>query len=95
MRRYGLSPQIFRVSDDSLLDANARDLSAARDSGLDTALIDRLELTDARVDGMLESLSIVQALPDPIGGIEGLKSMASGIQVGKMRVPLRPYRNHL
>lgn len=72
----------------SLLDANARDLSAARDSGLDTALIDRLELTDARVDGMLESLSIVQALPDPIGGIEGLKSMASGIQVGKMRVPL-------
>ena len=72
----------------SLLDANARDLSAARDSGLDTALIDRLELTDARVDGMLESLSIVKALPDPIGGIEGLKSMASGIQVGKMRVPL-------
>ena len=37
---------------------------------------------------MLESLAIVQALPDPIGGIEGLKSMESGIQVGKMRVPL-------
>ena len=37
---------------------------------------------------MLESLAIVRALPDPIGGIEGLKSMESGIQVGKMRVPL-------
>ena len=72
----------------SLLDANAMDLSAAHKAGLDTALIDRLELTEARVDGMLESLAIVQALPDPIGGIESLKSMESGIQVGKMRVPL-------
>ena len=72
----------------SLLDANAMDLSAAHKAVLDTALIDRLELTEARVDGMLESLAIVQALPDPIGGIESLKSMESGIQVGKMRVPL-------
>ena len=72
----------------SLLDANAMDLSAAHKAGLDTALIDRLELTEARVDGMLESLAIVQALPDPIGGIESLMSMESGIQVGKMRVPL-------
>ncbi len=72
----------------SLLHANRMDLSAAYDKGLDAALIDRLELTEARVDGMLESLAIVQALPDPIGGIEGLKSMESGIQVGKMRVPL-------
>ena len=72
----------------SLLDANTIDLSAARDARLDAALIDRLELTETRVDGMLESLAIVQALPDPIGGIEGLRSMESGIQVGKMRVPL-------
>ena len=72
----------------SLLDANTIDLSAARDARLDAALIDRLELTETRVDGMLESLAIVQALSDPIGGIEGLKSMESGIQVGKMRVPL-------
>ena len=72
----------------TLLEANAVDLSAAHEAGLDTALIDRLELTETRVDGMLESLAIVQALPDPIGGIEGLKSMESGIQVGKMRVPL-------
>lgn len=72
----------------SLLDANALDLSTAQDVGLDNALLDRLELTEARVDAMLESLAIVRALPDPIGGIEGLKSMESGIQVGKMRVPL-------
>ena len=73
----------------SLLDANTIDLSVARDARLDAALIDRLELTETRVDGMLESLAIVQALSDPIGGgIEGLKSMESGIQVGKMRVPL-------
>ena len=72
----------------SLLDANTMDLAAAHDAGLDVALIDRLEITETRVNGMLESLAIVQALPDPIGGIEGLKSMESGIQVGKMRVPL-------
>ncbi|MEC8008239.1 MAG: gamma-glutamyl-phosphate reductase, partial [Pseudomonadota bacterium] len=72
----------------TLLDANAMDLSAAHEAGLDAALVDRLELTETRVDSMLESLAIVRALPDPIGGIEGLKSMESGIQVGKMRVPL-------
>ena len=52
----------------SLLDANTIDLSAAHDAGLDAALIDRLELTEARVDGMLESLAIVQGYPIPLVG---------------------------
>jgi glutamate-5-semialdehyde dehydrogenase len=72
----------------ALLEANALDLAAAQAVGLDAALIDRLELNDDRIDGMLDALKTVRSLSDPIGGIEGLKSMESGIQVGKMRVPL-------
>ena len=72
----------------ALLEANASDLTAAQEAGLDSALIDRLELNDDRIDGMLDALKTVRSLSDPIGGIEGLKSMESGIQVGKMRVPL-------
>ena len=71
-----------------LLAANAEDLLSAQRKGLDLALIDRLELTEARIDAMMTSLSIVQALSDPIGGVEDLRPMESGIQVGKMRVPL-------
>ena len=72
----------------ALLEANALDLAAAKEAGLDAALVDRLELNDDRIDGMLDALKTVRSLSDPIGGIEGLKSMESGIQVGKMRVPL-------
>lgn len=72
----------------ALLEANEEDLTKAREAGLDHALIDRLELNNARIDGMVDALNIVRSLPDPIGGIEGLQSMESGIQVGKMRVPL-------
>ncbi|SMF20750.1 glutamate-5-semialdehyde dehydrogenase [Alteromonadaceae bacterium Bs31] len=67
---------------------NQRDLDAGRESGLDAALLDRLELTPARIDGMIEGLHQVAALPDPCGEITDLKSRPSGIQVGKMRVPL-------
>ena len=72
----------------TLLEANSLDLQQAHEAGLDSALIDRLELNDTRIDGMLEALRTVRSLPDPIGGIEGLKSMESGIKVGQMRVPL-------
>lgn len=71
-----------------LLEANQLDLTNASTTGLDSALVDRLELNEGRIDAMLESLAIVRALPDPIGGIEDLRFMTSGIQVGKMRVPL-------
>ncbi|WP_404297922.1 glutamate-5-semialdehyde dehydrogenase [Halomonas sp.] len=68
--------------------ANAEDMSRGRASGLDAALLDRLELTPARIDAMIEGLHHVAALPDPVGEIDGLRFRPSGIQVGQMRVPL-------
>lgn len=68
--------------------ANARDLEAGRAKGLEAAMLDRLELTDARIDAMIEGLHQVAALPDPVGGITDLNYRPSGIQVGRMRVPL-------
>lgn len=68
--------------------ANDKDMQRGRENGLDDALLDRLELTPARIDGMIEGLQQVCALPDPVGGITDLDYRPSGIQVGKMRVPL-------
>ena len=73
---------------DALGQANAADLEAGAAKGLDAALLDRLELTPARIDAMIEGLSQVAALPDPIGAITDLDYRPSGIQVGSMRVPL-------
>lgn len=72
----------------ALRDANAQDLENGRNNGLDDAMLDRLELTDARIDTMIEGLRQVASLPDPVGAISDLKYLPSGIQVGKMRVPL-------
>ncbi|MDP1645049.1 MAG: glutamate-5-semialdehyde dehydrogenase [Thiobacillus sp.] len=71
-----------------LLEANARDMEHARASGLDAALLDRLQINEKAVAGMAEGLEQIAALPDPVGEIDGLKFRPSGIQVGKMRVPL-------
>nr|WP_163503556.1 glutamate-5-semialdehyde dehydrogenase [Halomonas socia] len=71
-----------------LLAANAGDLVRGRENGLDAALLDRLALTDARIDAMIEGLHQVAALPDPVGEVDGLRYRPSGIQVGQMRVPL-------
>ena len=68
--------------------ANALDLAAGRASGLEPALLERLELTPARIDGMIVGLRQVAALPDPVGAIRDMSYRPSGIQVGKMRVPL-------
>jgi glutamate-5-semialdehyde dehydrogenase len=68
--------------------ANERDLAKAREAGLDEAMCDRLTLDDARIAGMVANLEQVAALPDPIGAIDGVRAMPSGIRVGKMRVPL-------
>ncbi len=72
----------------ALREANAKDLENGRNNGLDDAMLDRLELTDARIDTMIEGLRQVASLPDPVGAINDLKFLPSGIQVGKMRVPL-------
>ena len=71
-----------------LLAANAQDLAEAREAGLEAALLDRLALTEKGVAGMAEGLEQIAALPDPVGEISGLNYRPSGIQVGKMRVPL-------
>ncbi|BBM02141.1 gamma-glutamyl phosphate reductase [Microbulbifer sp. GL-2] len=71
-----------------LAEANALDMQAGRERGLDAALLDRLELNDERIDGMIEGLLQVADLPDPVGEVEDLSYRPSGIQVGKMRVPL-------
>ncbi len=68
--------------------ANAQDLEAAEVDGLSAALRDRLALTPARIDAMLASLADVAALPDPVGEVSELCMRPSGIQVGRMRVPL-------
>jgi len=71
-----------------LLAANAKDMQQGRANGLDAALLDRLELTPARIDEMIEGLRQVAALPEPVGAIRDMRYLPSGIQVGKMRVPL-------
>ena len=71
-----------------LFDENAKDLRAGRERGLDDALLDRLELNDARVDAMIDGVRQVAALPDPVGAISGVRPRPSGIHVGHMRVPL-------
>ncbi|NLY14920.1 MAG: glutamate-5-semialdehyde dehydrogenase [Gammaproteobacteria bacterium] len=73
---------------DSLLEANGKDMAAGRANGLDDAMLDRLELTPARIDEMIEGLRQVASLPDPIGEIQDMRYVPSGIQLGKMRVPL-------
>ncbi|HEV3104777.1 MAG TPA: glutamate-5-semialdehyde dehydrogenase [Trinickia sp.] len=72
----------------ALKEANASDVARARDKGLDAAFIDRLTLSDKALRTMVEGLRQVAALPDPIGEIENLKYRPTGIQVGRMRVPL-------
>ena len=73
---------------DTLLAENARDMQAGRDKGLDAALLDRLELTPERIRGMAEGVRQVAMLDDPVGSISEWAYRPSGIQVGKMRVPL-------
>jgi glutamate-5-semialdehyde dehydrogenase len=71
-----------------LKQANKLDLEAGRNKGLEAALLDRLELTDARIAAMAEGLRQIAALEDPVGVISDMAYRPSGIQVGKMRVPL-------
>lgn len=71
-----------------LIAENARDLEHGKANDLAPALMDRLALNKERIDGMIEGLYQVATLPDPCGEISDLKFRPSGIQLGKMRVPL-------
>ncbi|HSH97105.1 MAG: glutamate-5-semialdehyde dehydrogenase [Methylophilaceae bacterium] len=71
-----------------LLAANKADMDAARANGLEAAMLDRLTLTEKSIATMAEGLEQIATLADPIGEISDMKYRPSGIQVGKMRVPL-------
>lgn len=71
-----------------LFAANTKDVSAAQANGLDSASVDRLTITDKTLHSMVEGLRQIASLPDLIGAISDMNYRPSGIQVGKMRVPL-------
>ena len=85
-RALTASAEAIRASRAELLAANRRDLDAGRD--LESALADRLELTEARIEAMAVGLEEIAALPDPVGEVTDVRSRPTGIQVGRMRVPL-------
>ncbi|MGM0380369.1 MAG: glutamate-5-semialdehyde dehydrogenase [bacterium] len=68
--------------------ANQKDLKTGRDSGLSEALLDRLKLTEARIDGMIDGVRQVQQLEDPVGEIIEMKKRPNDLKIGRQRVPL-------
>jgi glutamate-5-semialdehyde dehydrogenase len=78
----------IRREESRLLAANAEDVAAARAAGHDAAFVDRLALTPKSVLAMADGLAEIAALPDPVGEITDLRFRPTGIQVGRMRVPL-------
>jgi glutamate-5-semialdehyde dehydrogenase len=78
----------IRARSTELLAANAEDVAEAKANGLEPAMLDRLTITAKSVEAMAQGLEQVAALPDPIGEISDMKYRPTGIQVGKMRVPL-------
>ena len=78
----------IRREKSALVAANQEDLVAARAAGLEPAMLDRLTLSEKGVDSMADGVEQVATLPDPIGEMGEFKFQPSGIQIGKMRVPL-------
>ncbi len=76
------------ASAETLKSENVKDLAKGKERGLDAAMLDRLELNDKVIAGMAEGLRQIAGLQDPIGEISDMSYRPSGIQVGKMRVPL-------
>jgi glutamate-5-semialdehyde dehydrogenase len=80
--------QLLRAEVMALTQINEEDVAAARNAGLQSALVDRLKLTPAIIETVAQGCEQIAAMPDPIGEISELKRQPSGIQVGRMRVPL-------
>jgi len=80
--------RLIREQAPALRAANELDLTAARQAGLEAAMLDRLTLSDKGIESMAEGVEQVATLPDPVGSITDMNTRPSGIQVGKMRVPL-------
>jgi glutamate-5-semialdehyde dehydrogenase len=72
----------------TVLDANRSDLERARSAGLTRAFLDRLALTDSRVEEMAAGLRQVAALPDPVGETVEVRRRPSGLEIARIRVPL-------
>ena len=70
------------------LSANAGDVAAAREAGMRPAMLDRLTLTEERIDGIVEAVREVIALPDPIGRVDKMETRPNGLIIGRRRVPL-------
>ncbi|RPJ80003.1 MAG: gamma-glutamyl-phosphate reductase, partial [Acidobacteria bacterium] len=77
-----------RETQDKLLAANQVDLEAGRARNLSSALLDRLALNPSRIQGMIESLEEVSALPDPVGIVSRMWTRPNGLRVGKKSIPL-------
>ncbi len=73
---------------EEILAANSRDMEAARIKGMRSSMLDRLQLTEARIEGMADGLRQVASLPDPIGNVVDGKTLPNGLQITKVRVPL-------
>lgn len=78
----------LRADSAVLIEANALDIAAAEKNGMSKAMIDRLTLTQARIDGMADGVDTVIALPDPIGTVIGGSELVNGLRVVKKRVPM-------
>ncbi len=72
----------------SLLEANQKDVERARMDGMKESLVDRLTLTEERIEGMAEGLRQIIALEDPVGEVLNMKTTPLGMQIGQKRVPL-------
>ena len=73
---------------DYIIEANNKDMQAAKENGMRESMQDRLRLTPERIAGMAEGLQQVAALPDPVGNVIGGQTLANGLKITKVRVPL-------
>jgi glutamate-5-semialdehyde dehydrogenase len=73
---------------DRVLEANAKDMTAAQDMGISKAMLDRLQLDRKRLDGVADGIDQVAELSDPVGTVVEERVLANGLRVGKMRAPL-------
>lgn len=78
----------FRENTAEIKKENARDLEAGRAAGLSSAMLDRLELTDKRIEAMAAALEQVATLEDPVGEITDMKTRPNGLRIGRMRTPI-------
>lgn len=76
------------LNKDRMIQANRRDVEAARENGMKESLVDRLTLTDERIEGMAEGIRQILSLEDPVGEIISMKTTPQGMQIGQKRVPL-------